>query len=63
MQTKDEELQKKLTELQECQKNKNQKSCYSCEESQKENGCQTHKEYLNAVYNSMSHGQDGNFEF
>jgi hypothetical protein len=43
-----------------CQKSKNLESCFECETAI---GCETRKKYVKAVYESMSHGQSGGFEF
>ena len=53
-------LEKKITELKECQKQKNLKSCSECLEFLE---CDLRKEYVEAVYNSMSKGDTGGFEF
>ncbi len=46
--------------LKECQKNLNFSSCFDCE---KLFDCEIRKTYITAVYNSMSKGQSGGFEF
>jgi len=46
--------------LKECQKSLNFKSCFDCE---KLFDCEIRKEYIDAVYKSMSKGQSGGFEF
>jgi len=46
--------------LKECQKKLNFKSCLNCE---KLFDCEIRKEYIDAVYKSMSKGQSGGFEF
>ncbi|MFK5882094.1 MAG: hypothetical protein QM482_07750 [Sulfurospirillum sp.] len=46
--------------LKACQKNLNFKSCFNCE---KLFDCKIRKEYIDAVYKSMSKGQSGGFEF
>ena len=53
-------LDEKLDKLQECQKEKNLESCTNCEKTFE---CNTRKEYVKAVYESMSKGQGGGFEF
>jgi len=53
-------LEKKLKELKECQEEKNFKSCSECLEFLE---CELRKEYVDAVYNSMSKGETGGFEF
>jgi hypothetical protein len=55
-----EELLKKKEELQNCQKERGLKSCLTCEEIK---SCQIKKEYVKAVYKSMSHGKRGGFDF
>ncbi|ARJ56627.1 hypothetical protein [Campylobacter cuniculorum] len=47
--------------LMQCQNSKNLNSCYNCTELL---SCLTRKEYVDAVYNSMSKGKtEGGFEF
>ena len=53
-------LEEKKNALQECQKNKNIDTCTKCD---KLFDCLTRKEYVKAVYESMSHGETGGFEF
>jgi hypothetical protein len=53
-------LEKKLQELKKCQEEKNFKSCSECLEFLE---CELRKEYVDAVYNSMSKGDTGGFEF
>ncbi len=59
-----DEYQKVLSErkeaLQKCQKDKNIDSCMKCEKTFE---CEIRKNYVNAVYESMSHGETGGFEF
>ncbi|WP_215425455.1 hypothetical protein [Campylobacter jejuni] len=44
-----------------CQNSKNLNSCYNCDEIF---NCQTRKNYVDAVYNSMSKGKtEGGFDF
>ena len=47
-------------ELKDCQNNLQLKSCFDCE---KLFDCEIRKNYVNAVYSSMSKGQSGGFEF
>lgn len=54
------ELKIELENLKECQKNKNINSCFKCEMIFT---CETRKKYVKAVYDSMSHGESGGFEF
>lgn len=53
-------LQGKLSELISCQQNKNFKSCRECSEFYT---CEIRKTYVDAVFNSMSKGETGGFEF
>ncbi len=53
-------LDEMLQKLQTCQKNKGHKSCSQCEAYF---GCELRDEYVKAVYNSMSKGDTGGFEF
>ncbi len=53
------DLKKEL--LQECQSSKQTHSCYNCDELF---NCLIRKDYVDAVYNSMSKGKtEGGFEF
>ena len=49
-----------IIKLQDCQREKSLKSCSSCEFYLK---CELRSEYVSAVYNSMSKGDTGGFEF
>ena len=49
-----------IQKLQECQKQKGHKSCSACDLYL---GCELRDEYVKAVYNSMSKGDTGGFEF
>ncbi|MEA1983123.1 MAG: hypothetical protein U9N39_06225 [Campylobacterota bacterium] len=53
-------LDEMIEKLQNCQKDKNHKSCSACEFYF---GCELRDEYVKAVYNSMSKGDTGGFEF
>jgi hypothetical protein len=53
-------LDEMLQKLQACQKEKGHKSCSLCEFYF---GCSIRDEYVKAVYNSMSKGDTGGFEF
>ncbi len=53
-------LQSMIQKLQLCQKEKNMKSCSSCEHYL---SCQLRSDYVKSVYNSMSKGDTGGFEF
>jgi len=46
--------------LQRCQDEKNIDSCMKCEKTFE---CETRKDYVDAVYESMSRGEGGGFEF
>lgn len=62
--TQNSEFEKKLSQqitvLQDCQNSLHVKSCMKCE---KLVGCETRKAYVQAVYDSMSKGETGGFEF
>ena len=53
-------LDKMVEKLQACQQEKGHKSCSACEFYI---GCKLRDEYIKAVYNSMSKGDTGGFEF
>jgi len=53
-------LEEMLQKLQSCQKNKNHQSCSQCEHYF---DCDLRHDYVKAVYNSMSKGDTGGFEF
>ncbi|MEN4045164.1 MULTISPECIES: hypothetical protein [Sulfurimonas] len=53
-------LDEMIQKVQECQEQKNHKSCSVCEHYF---GCELRNEYIKAVYNSMSKGETGGFEF
>jgi len=53
-------LDKKIIELQECQKQNGVTSCLKCD---KTIGCELRKSYVKAVYESMNKGSGGGFEF
>jgi len=53
-------LDEMIEKLQECQVQKNMKSCSDCEHYL---ACELRDEYIQAVYNSMSKGETGGFEF
>ncbi|MFK5975121.1 MAG: hypothetical protein QM493_01315 [Sulfurovum sp.] len=53
-------LIEKKVELEECQKSRHTKSCMSCE---KLLDCEIRDGYIKAVYDSMSKGEGGGFEF
>lgn len=53
-------LQNKTMVLQQCQQSKGFSSCSMCEQLI---GCGIRVEYVRAVYESMSKGQQGDFDF
>lgn len=53
-------LSQKQSELEACQKEKHVKSCMKCE---KLLDCTIRDAYIKAVYDSMSKGKGGGFEF
>jgi len=53
-------LDEMVKKLQACQATKGHKSCSACEAYF---GCELRNEYVKAVYNSMSKGDTGGFEF
>ncbi|SFV55976.1 FIG00469370: hypothetical protein [hydrothermal vent metagenome] len=53
-------LDSMIEKLQACQREKNHKSCSACELYIE---CKLRDEYVQAVYNSMSKGDTGGFEF
>ncbi|MCD8544209.1 MAG: hypothetical protein LRY52_04920 [Sulfurospirillum cavolei] len=53
-------LQEKKSELQACQNAQNVLTCSDCDKMFE---CETRKAYVKAVYESMSKGQGGGFEF
>ena len=53
-------LEEMIQKLQACQQEKNCKSCSACEFYF---GCELRDEYVKSVYNSMSKGDTGGFEF
>lgn len=54
-------LDEKKEVLEQCQARNNANSCYNCEEIF---NCETRKQYVKAVYESMSKGANsGGFEF
>jgi hypothetical protein len=63
MQNKDKfelHLDEMIIKVQECQKEKNLQSCSRCEHYLE---CALRTDYVSAVYNSMSKGETGGFEF
>ncbi|MBN2896329.1 MAG: hypothetical protein JXK05_10635 [Campylobacterales bacterium] len=53
-------LDEELRKLQACQEAKQLQSCSRCDAFI---GCDVRKSYVSAVYNSMSKGDSGGFEF
>jgi len=53
-------LDEMIIKLQSCQKEKNMKSCSNCENYL---SCELRTDYIKSVYNSMSKGETGGFEF
>jgi hypothetical protein len=53
-------LDEMIIKVQTCQKDKNLKSCSNCEQFF---GCELRSDYVKSVYNSMSKGETGGFEF
>ena len=56
----EEKLSKSREELERCQKERQLDSCLSCEEWKE---CEIRKRYVQSVYESMSKGKEGGFEF
>ncbi len=56
----EQKLKEQTQILHACQKQHKVKSCMLCKEVI---GCETRKSYVNAVYQSMSKGKSGGFEF
>ncbi|MSN96033.1 hypothetical protein F1B92_02300 [Campylobacter sp. FMV-PI01] len=56
----DLKLDEMLFRLKDCQENLSQQSCLNCE---KFIDCETRNDYVKAVYESMSKGKKGGFEF
>jgi len=53
-------LNEMIEKLENCQNEKNKKSCSDCEDYFT---CELRADYVKAVYNSMSKGDTGGFEF
>jgi hypothetical protein len=53
-------LKEMTKKLQECQINKNLKTCSDCDQYL---SCELRTDYVKSVYNSMSKGDTGGFEF
>jgi len=56
----EQNLDKNKEILMQCQNTKNLNSCYNCEQIF---SCATRKNYVDAVYKSMSKGNQGGFDF
>ncbi len=56
----EQRLDAAMQKLQECQKEKQLKSCSKCEQYI---GCEIRRAYVQTVYDSMSKGETGGFEF
>jgi len=56
----EQKLKEQVVILKQCQADKGYKSCLACEQI---NDCQTRDTYVKAVYDSMSKGKGGGFEF
>jgi hypothetical protein len=56
----EEKLDAALEELTRCQEQHQLKSCYECEESL---ACPIRSKYVRTVYESMSKGETGGFDF
>ncbi|MDA3945282.1 MAG: hypothetical protein PF439_01190 [Helicobacteraceae bacterium] len=56
----EERLEEEILKLKKCQEEKQLKSCSLCEHYI---GCETRRAYVQAVYDSMSKGETGGFEF
>lgn len=54
------ELKIEIENIQNCQNSKNKTSCFECESLF---DCEIRKRYVKTVYDSMSHGESGGFEF
>lgn len=53
-------LEDKITLLQECQANKQVQTCSNCESFI---GCEVRASYVKAVYENLTKGQQGGFDF
>ncbi len=56
----EQRLDAAMQKLRECQKEKQLKSCSKCEQYI---GCEIRRAYVQSVYDSMSKGETGGFEF
>jgi uncharacterized protein YeeX (DUF496 family) len=53
-------LNEMIRKIQDCQKSKSLNSCSNCEQYL---SCELRTDYIKSVYNSMSKGDTGGFEF
>jgi len=60
LQKYEKQLMRYTQALQECQANKQLRSCLKCEDVI---GCKVRDDYVKAVYQSMNKGESGGFEF
>lgn len=56
----EKQLDEKLSELESCQKQNALDSCLKCANLM---GCELRKDYVDAVYQSMNGGTNGEFDF
>jgi len=56
----EQHLDEMILKLKRCQEDKNLKSCSDCENYL---DCELRSDYIKSVYNSMSKGETGGFEF
>ncbi|MBD3809738.1 MAG: hypothetical protein IE884_04385 [Sulfuricurvum sp.] len=56
----EERLDEAMSALQSCQQERSLESCYVCEQCI---GCDIRSKYIRAVYESMSKGETGGFDF
>lgn len=56
----EEKLDAAMDYLQKCQNERNVSSCYLCEQCI---GCEIRTKYIRSVYESMSKGETGGFDF
>ena len=56
----EQKLDEAMEQLQGCQKERGLSSCYDCEKSI---GCELRTFYVRTVYESMSKGETGGFDF
>lgn len=56
----EEKLDIAISDLQGCQQEHNVESCYVCEKCI---GCEIRTKYIRSVYESMSKGETGGFDF